>query len=157
MDLVGFGPWINHSGTTPSTFKSVFFCISAAASTAATTRFLLTPKPTDSGTYLTMSGCVVVVEATRPKTTTGMWNRAQVPTCLATYNDHGWRQGWKKPGFLKKTSPVGFWVFVFLVVFWVSLVFFGFFAQTRGILGLFSVSWILLGASRLKIIITLTN
>jgi hypothetical protein len=58
------------------------------------------------------------------------------------------RQGWKKPGFLKKKpSPVGF--FGFFWVFWVFLGFFGFFARTRGLLGFFSVSRILLGASRL--------
>ncbi len=49
--------------------------------------------------------------------------------------------------FVKKPSPVGFlgffWVFG---VFWVFL---GFFARTRGFLGFFSVSRILLGASRL--------
>jgi hypothetical protein len=44
----------------------------------------------------------------------------------------------KNPGFfLKKPAQ------------WVFLVFFGFFAQTRGFLGFFSVSQILLGASRL--------
>jgi hypothetical protein len=35
------------------------------------------------------------------------------------------RQGWKKPGFKKKTSPVGFfgvfWVFCFFGVFWFFL------------------------------------
>jgi hypothetical protein len=40
-----------------------------------------------------------------------------------------WRQGWKKPGFFKKTSPVvffGFYGFLdFLVFFcWVFLIFF---------------------------------
>jgi hypothetical protein len=64
-------------------------------------------------------------------------------------------QGWKKPGFKKKTSPVGF--FGFFWVFWVFLGFLGFFAQKRGFVGFFSVSQILLGASRLQIIITPTN
>ena len=64
--------------------------------------------------------------------------------------------------FLKKPSPVGFFGF-----FWVFLVFFGFFgffwaflgffALTRGFLGFFPVSWILLGTSRLQILIILTN
>jgi hypothetical protein len=43
------------------------------------------------------------------------------------------RQGWKKPGFKKKTSPVGF--FGFFLVFCFFLFFFGFlgcFAQKRG-------------------------
>jgi hypothetical protein len=48
------------------------------------------------------------------------------------------RQGWKKPGFLKKKkpSPVGFFVFFFgfWVFFWG---FWGFLAQTRGFLGFF--------------------
>jgi hypothetical protein len=53
----------------------------------------------------------------------------------------------KNPGFLKKPSPVGFFGFFgFFVFFWVFWVFF---AQTRGFLGFFSVSRILLGASRL--------
>jgi hypothetical protein len=43
--------------------------------------------------------------------------------------------------FKKKNQPSGFFG-----VFWV---FWGFFAQTRGLLGYFSVSQILLGASRL--------
>jgi hypothetical protein len=59
-------------------------------------------------------------------------------------------QGWKKPGFKKKTSPVGFLVFV--LFFWGFFVFFSFFdifAQKREFLGFFSVSRILLDASRL--------
>ncbi len=61
---------------------------------------------------------------------------------------HGTGQGWKKPGFFfKKPSPVGF--FGFFWVFWVFLGFFGSFSQTRGFLGFFSVSRLLLGASRL--------
>ncbi len=44
----------------------------------------------------------------------------------------------------KKPSPVGFFGF-----FWFFWVFLGSFAQTRGFLGFFSVSRILLGASRL--------
>jgi len=61
------------------------------------------------------------------------------------------KQGWKKPGFLKKKPAQ--WVFLgFFGFFWVFLVFlgfFGFFAQKRGFLGFFPVSRILLGASRL--------
>jgi len=48
------------------------------------------------------------------------------------------RQGWKKPGFLKKkkTQPSGFFCFFFgfLGFFWG---FWGFLAQTRGFLGFF--------------------
>jgi hypothetical protein len=75
----------------------------------------------------------------------------------------GWnarrRRVGKNPGFFKKTQPSGFfWVFLgffgFFGFFWVFL---GFFARTRGILGFISVSRILLGASRLYIIITLTS
>ncbi len=51
--------------------------------------------------------------------------------------------------FFFKPSPVGF--FGFFCFFW------GFFAQTRGFIGFISVSRTLLGASRLYIIITLTN
>jgi hypothetical protein len=51
-------------------------------------------------------------------------------------------QGWKKPVFFFLTQPSGF--------FWVFLWFFlGFFVRTRGFLGFFSVSRILLGASTL--------
>jgi hypothetical protein len=47
-------------------------------------------------------------------------------------------QGWKKPGFKKKTQLSGFfWVFW---VFWVFWGFLGFFAQMREFLGFFSVS-----------------
>ncbi len=47
----------------------------------------------------------------------------------------------KNPVFFKKTQPSGF--------FWVFWVFLGFFTQTRGFLGFFSVSRILLSATRL--------
>jgi hypothetical protein len=59
------------------------------------------------------------------------------------------KQGWKKPGFLKKkTSPVGF--FGFFWVFWFFFgVFWGFFCPDERVFGFFSVSRILLGASRL--------
>jgi hypothetical protein len=60
---------------------------------------------------------------------------------------YGSGQGWKKPGFLKKTQPSG--VSCFFLVFWIFWVFWGFFAQTRGFLGFYSVSRILSGASRL--------
>jgi hypothetical protein len=53
----------------------------------------------------------------------------------------GVKAGLEKPGFKKKTSPVGF-----LVFFW----FFGFFCLEERVLVFFSVSRILLGASRLK-------
>ncbi len=50
----------------------------------------------------------------------------------------GLHQGWKKPGFLKKNSPVGFFGFFFCFFFG----FFGFFiyifAQKREFLGFFS-------------------
>jgi hypothetical protein len=52
------------------------------------------------------------------------------------------KQGWKKPSFFLKNPAQ--WVFLGFF-----LGFLGFFAQTRGFLGLFSVSRILLGASRL--------
>jgi hypothetical protein len=58
-------------------------------------------------------------------------------------------QGWKKPGFfLKKTQPSGF--FGFFWVFWVFLGFFGFFCPDERVFRVFfSVSRILIGASRL--------
>jgi hypothetical protein len=41
-------------------------------------------------------------------------------------------QGWKKPGFFKKTSPVGFFVFLcFFVFFLFFFCFFYIFAQKR--------------------------
>jgi hypothetical protein len=55
----------------------------------------------------------------------------------------------KNPFKKKKTSPVGF--------FWFFWVFWSFFCPEERVLGFFSVSRILLGASRLQIIITLTN
>jgi hypothetical protein len=58
-------------------------------------------------------------------------------------------QGWKKPGLKKKKKPAQ-WVFLGVLGFLGFFGFFGFFfAQTRGFLGFFSVSRILLGASRL--------
>jgi hypothetical protein len=57
-------------------------------------------------------------------------------------------QGWKKPGFfLKKHSPVGF--FGFFGVFRGFLRFFGVFCPEERVFRVFSVSRILLGASRL--------
>ena len=65
----------------------------------------------------------------------------------------------KNPGFFKKNPAQ--WVFLgffgFFWVFWVFLGFFGFFCPDERVFGFFSVSRILLGASRLQIIITLTN
>ncbi len=61
----------------------------------------------------------------------------------------------KKPMFFLKTSPVGF--FVFLVLFFVFLVFFSKICPEERVFRVFSVSRILFGASRLKMIITLTN
>jgi hypothetical protein len=60
-------------------------------------------------------------------------------------------QGWKKPRFfLKKPSPVGFfgffWVFLGFLGF---LGFFGFFCPDERVVRVFSVSQILLSASRL--------
>jgi hypothetical protein len=44
------------------------------------------------------------------------------------------RQGWKKPGFKKKPSPVVFFVFCgFFGFFWFFGVFLGFFALKRGV------------------------
>jgi hypothetical protein len=54
-----------------------------------------------------------------------------------------WMQGWKNPGFLKKTQPGGFF-FVFFLFFWV----FKIYLPSR-VSRVFSVSRILLGASRL--------
>jgi hypothetical protein len=53
-------------------------------------------------------------------------------------------QGWKKPGFLKKKPAQ--WVFLGFLGFWG---FFGVFCPEERVLGFFSVSRILLGASRL--------
>ncbi len=53
-------------------------------------------------------------------------------------------QSWKNPDFFKKTQPSGFFG-----VFWVFLGFFGFFLPRREGFRVFSVSRILLGASRL--------
>jgi hypothetical protein len=61
------------------------------------------------------------------------------------------KQGWKKPGFFLK-NPAQWFFLGFFGFFWVFWVFWGFLARTRGILGFlgfFSVSQILLGASRL--------
>ncbi len=67
----------------------------------------------------------------------------------------------KNPGLKKKNSLVGFLVFFLFLFFFFFLGgflgFFGFFCPEERVLGLFSVSRILLGASRLQIIITLTN
>jgi hypothetical protein len=41
-------------------------------------------------------------------------------------------QGWKKQGFKKKTSKVGFCVFFLVFWFFGFFGFFGFFAQKRG-------------------------
>jgi hypothetical protein len=54
----------------------------------------------------------------------------------------------KNPGLKKKKQPSGF--FGYFCFFWGGFWgFLGFFAQTRGFLGFFSVSQILLDASRL--------
>ncbi len=69
--------------------------------------------------------------------------------------ERGRRQGWKKPGFLKKNQPIGF--FGFFGVFWVFFGFFLYICPEERVFMFFLVSRILLGASRLKIIISITN
>jgi hypothetical protein len=56
----------------------------------------------------------------------------------------------KNPVFFKKNQPSGiFWVILVFMVFLGFLGFFGFFCPEERVLGFFSVSRILLGASRL--------
>jgi hypothetical protein len=62
---------------------------------------------------------------------------------IQTDTSDPFRQGWKKPGLKKKNQPsVFFGFFVFFVVFFGSL-------PQKSVLGVFSVSRILLGSSRL--------
>ncbi len=60
------------------------------------------------------------------------------------------KQGWKKPGFFFKPSSVVFFGFFWVFwVFWVFWFFIGFFCPDERVFRVFSVSQILLGASRL--------
>jgi hypothetical protein len=75
----------------------------------------------------------------------GYSSQDQLLDHLTNHVDIPHRQGWKKTRvFKKKNQPSG--VFCF---FWGFLGFFGFFCPEERVLGFFSVSRILLGASRL--------
>jgi hypothetical protein len=57
----------------------------------------------------------------------------------ALFTPGAFRQGWKKPGFLKKNQPSGFFFFGFLWFFCVFFCFFGVFGVFLGFLGFFYI------------------
>ncbi len=91
---------------------------------------------------------IVPLKIRNISTQEGSGNTTLITLCFDTdIEQRCLKQGWKKPRFFfKKTQSSVFFVFL---GFWVILGFFRFFCPEERVLGVFSVSRILLGASRL--------